>query len=159
MRNKLQCFFRDARGAWAARDFQVMMLFALEGLLLQFATSVKAFGNNLFATNLGATDTQIGLIQTVGCAVTVALLVPVGVLSDRSRNAKTVPMALLLLGGVMFVLESLVPWMGGGRMVLFFVFMGLSVGLSARTAASGSPCSATWCPFRNATASMPCAAG
>ncbi len=129
MRNKLQCFFRDARGAWAARDFQVMMLFALEGLLLQFATSVKAFGNNLFATNLGATDTQIGLIQTVGCAVTVALLVPVGVLSDRSRNAKTVPMALLLLGGVMFVLESLVPWMGGGRMALFFVFMGLSVGL------------------------------
>ena len=80
-------------------DARLTLIFALEGMLFQFSGSIKAFGNNLFATNLGATDTQIGLIQTVGCAVTVALLLPVGIISDRCRSAKTVPVCLLLPKG------------------------------------------------------------
>ena len=110
-------------------DARLTLIFALEGMLFQFSGSIKAFGNNLFATNLGATDTQIGLIQTVGCAVTVALLLPVGIISDRCRSAKTVPVCLLLLGGLMFILQSLVPAMGAARMAMFFVFMGLSGGM------------------------------
>ena len=108
---------------------RLLLIFALEGLLFQFATSIKTFGNNLFATNLGATDTHIGLIQTVGCAVTVALLLPVGIIADRCKSAKTVPIVLLITGGLTFILQSLVPGMGDARLTIFMVIVGLSSGL------------------------------
>ena len=59
-----------------APDKRIMLAFTLEGLLLQFSSSIKGFGNNLFATNLGVTNTQLGLMQTVGCIVTLLMLIP-----------------------------------------------------------------------------------
>ena len=115
--------------ALARPGMKLALVFALEGLLVQFGLSVKAFGNNLFATNLGATDTQIGLIQTIGCGVTIAFLLPSGILSDRCRSSKTMTVVLLALGGLMFLLQALVPWMGRARLVMFFVFVGLSSGM------------------------------
>lgn len=129
MQQRLRRLSQVFRDALAAPEARLMYIFALEGMLFQFSGSIKAFGNNLFATNLGATDTQIGLIQTIGCAVTVALLLPVGVISDHCKSSKTVPVCLLFLGGAMFILQSLVPFMGAARMAMFFVFMGLSSGL------------------------------
>ena len=129
MRKRIGGYFDGLRLALGAPGSRLMLVFALEGLLLQFATSIKSFGNNLFATNLGATDTQIGLIQTIGCAVTVILLLPVGIIADRCRSSKTVPIFLLISGGFMFILQGLVPYMGAIRLVMFYVFMGLSSGL------------------------------
>ena len=44
---------------------QIMLLFAVEGVFLQYITSINGFGLNLYATNMGATDSQIGIIQMV----------------------------------------------------------------------------------------------
>lgn len=33
---------------------QIMLLFAVEGVFLQYITSINGFGLNLFATNMGA---------------------------------------------------------------------------------------------------------
>ena len=74
---------------------KVLWLFAAEGILLQFYTSVNSFCNNLFATNLGATDAQIGLIQLVPNMVAVLLMLPVGILSARAKTSWSVPRALL----------------------------------------------------------------
>ena len=52
-------------GAWHDPRCRLLILFGLEGLLLQYAVSLNSLANNLYATNLGATDTQIGLVQTV----------------------------------------------------------------------------------------------
>ena len=41
---------------------QIMLLFAVEGVFLQYITSINGFGLNLYATNMGATDSQIGII-------------------------------------------------------------------------------------------------
>ena len=44
---------------------KAMLLFGVEGLLFQFVMSlsgVSGFGTNLYATNLGATDSQIGTV-------------------------------------------------------------------------------------------------
>ena len=102
--------------------------FALEGLLFQFSTSIKGFGNNLFATNLGASDMQIGLIHTIGCIVTLAMLVPVGAIADTRKSIKSVPVALLLACGAAFIFQALVPQMGGARVIMYFIFMGLASG-------------------------------
>lgn len=114
-----------------APDKRIMLAFTLEGLLLQFSSSIKGFGNNLFATNLGVTNTQLGLMQTVGCIVTLLMLIPVGVISDRRKNSKTVPIALLLMCSVAIMLQAVVPAFGNMRILAFFVVTGLSTGLFA----------------------------
>ena len=74
----------------------MMLLFGIEGIFLQFATSVNNYGNNLYATNLGATDSQIGLIQTIPNMITVLSLLPIGVITNRMKSSKPVLVTLLL---------------------------------------------------------------
>lgn len=110
---------------------RLLLLFALEGMLLQYVTSVNGFGNNLYATNLGATDAQISLNQMIPNLVAVILMLPFGILADRMRSAKTVPMAMLLFMGCMYIGLGTVPVLGTYRMVFYFIFLALTAGLVA----------------------------
>lgn len=104
------------------------LLFALEGALLQFSGAINGFANNLFATNLGATDEQIALIQTIPNLVAMALMLPMGFLSDRARSSRTIPMVMLTVMITGYVLISLVPMAGEMRIALFFVALAFTVG-------------------------------
>ena len=84
---------------------QIMLLFAVEGVFLQYITSINGFGLNLYATNMGATDSQIGIIQMVPNIVACAALLPLGILADRLKSTKTIPM-LTLRVPVMHFLEA-----------------------------------------------------
>lgn len=103
------------------------LIFGLEGILYQFSQSINGFGNALYATNLGATDTQIGLIQTVPNVLALLLMLPFGVLSDRLRQSRTVPLLCLLVMSVMYFFYGSVPLFGALRMSLYFVFLGMTV--------------------------------
>lgn len=116
------------RGNSGNMPMNLFMLFAIEGALLQFTGSINGFGNNLFATNLGATDAQIGLVQTVPNLVAVALMLPLGILSDRARSSRTVPLFMLLLMTFGYLMMGAVPMMGTLRLPLFFVALGFTVG-------------------------------
>ena len=90
---------------------RLLLLFGFEGLLLQYAVSLNSIGNNLYATNLGATDTQIGLVTTIPNLAAVLLMIPCGILSNRTRCSRTVPMVLLLImGGAYFGLGTVPLW-------------------------------------------------
>ena len=104
------------------------LLFAVEGALLQLFTSVNGFANNLFATGLGATDIQIGLIQTVPNLAAVLLLLPLGILSDRLRSSRTIPLLCLLCVSVGYVVMAAVPGMGNARIPAFFCALVFTVG-------------------------------
>ena len=110
---------------------RVMLLFALEGVLIQYITSINNFGNNLYAMNLGASDVQIGLVQTVANLTAVLLLLPSGLVGERLRSPRTLPVFTLALMGVMYFFFGSVPAMGEGRMTFFFVFLALTSGLLA----------------------------
>ena len=122
----------DISGFFAGKRNRMVMLFGIEGLLFQFVMSlsgVAGFGTNLYATNLGATDSQIGMIQLVANLAAVALLLPIGVLSDRMKNAKTMPVCLMLFMGVAYFFYGSVPMMGQHRMVYFFIFLAMTAGV------------------------------
>lgn len=104
------------------------LLFAVEGALLQLFCSVNGFANNLFATSLGATDLQIGLIQTVPNLAAVLLLLPVGILSDRLRSSRTIPLLSLLCVAAGYVLMSMVSGLGNARIPAFFCALVFTVG-------------------------------
>lgn len=115
-------------GAWHDPRCRLLILFGLEGLLLQYAVSLNSLANNLYATNLGATDTQIGLVQTVPNMVAVIFLIPFGLLGGRTRRSRTVPLFLLLFLGISYFGYAAVPWLSAGRMEAFFAFLGMTVG-------------------------------
>ncbi len=106
---------------------KTLLLFGIEGILYQFSQSVNNFGNCLYATAMGATDTQIGLVQMIPNLLAVILLLPCGMLSDRLPKSRTVPAGCLLLIGIMYFFYASVPVMGTLRLSLFFVFLGMTV--------------------------------
>lgn len=110
------------------RQTDPFVLFAVEGALLQLFTSVNGFANNLFATGLGASDLQIGLIQTVPNVAALVLLLPLGILSDRLRSSRTVPLVTLLCVSLGYLLMAVVPSLGGARIPAFFLALAFTVG-------------------------------
>lgn len=130
--NKFKKMKNNVAGFFAGDRNRTLMLFGIEGLLFQFVMSlsgVSGFGTNLYATNLGATDSQIGMTQLVANLFAVCLLLPAGVLSDRMKNAKTMPILLMLFMGVAYFFYGTVPAMGEYRMVFFFLFLALTAGV------------------------------
>lgn len=121
-------FLKKSRGGERLSSTQLFLLFAMEGALLQFSGSINGFGNNLFATNLGATDSQIGLIQTVPNLAAMLLMLPLGILSDRARSSRTVPLATLLVMTAGYAVMAFVPGMGSIRIAMFFGALILTVG-------------------------------
>ena len=110
---------------------RLILLFGVEGFLVQYVVSLASAGSfctNLYATNLGATDSQIGMIQLVSNLAAVIFLLPAGIAADRTQNAKTLPTLMLLFLGGMLLLFGTVPAMGAQRMIFFFVFLALSAG-------------------------------
>lgn len=103
-------------------------LFAIEGALLQLFTSINGFSNNLFATEMGATDLQIGLIQTVPNAAALLLLLPLGILADRLKSSRTIPMISLLSVFCGYLLMIAVPSFGALRIPAFFIALAFTVG-------------------------------
>lgn len=110
---------------------KLLLLFGMEGIFFQFINSINAYSNSLYATHMGATDTQIGLIQTIPNLVAIALLLPFGALSDKAKSTKTIPILLLIIMGISYFLLGLVPALGTYRMVFYFIFLGLGIGILA----------------------------
>ena len=110
---------------------QTMLLFAVEGVFLQYITSINGFGLNLYATNMGATDSQIGIIQMVPNIVACAALLPLGILADRLKSTKTIPMLTLLVMCAGYAFLGSVPALGERRMELFFVSLAFTAGALA----------------------------
>ena len=115
-------------GVSRRKNADPFVLFAVEGALLQLFCSINGFANNLFATGLGATDLQIGLIQMVPNVAAVLLLLPLGILSDRLRSSRTIPLVSLLCVALGYVLMSMVPGLGNARIPAFFCALVFTVG-------------------------------
>jgi len=107
------------------------LLFAVEGALLQFTGSINGFANNLFASNLNATDAQIGLIQTVPNLAAMLLMLPLGILSDRASSSRVVPLITLLAMAAGYIVMGLVPAFGGAQMTVFFTALVFTAGGTA----------------------------
>ena len=88
----------------------ILLLFGIEGIFLQYAVSVNSLGNSLYATSMGATDSQIGMIQMIPNLVAVAILFPLGIISNRLKSSKTVPLiALIIMAMIAYSVNVMIP--------------------------------------------------
>ena len=105
-----------------------IFLFALEGMFLQFMMSINGNSQNLYATALGATDSQIGMIHIAYTVVTMIFLLPVGVIANRIGSKKLL-ILVTGLAALMYIGLGSVPMFGNFSLLFFFVFLGLGSGL------------------------------
>lgn len=120
--------FHPVKSLQSDPKLRMLCLFGIEGFLLQYAVSLYSLANNLYATNLGATDTQIGLVQMVPNMVAGICMIPVGFLANRTKTSRTVPFILALFLSAAYFAYGSVPLFGEHRMTAFFVFLGMTVG-------------------------------
>lgn len=151
--------FHPVKSLQSDPKLRMLCLFGIEGFLLQYAVSLYTLANNLYATNLGATDTQIGLVQMVPNMVAGICMIPVGFLANRTKTSRTVPFVLALFLSAAYFAYGSVPLFGEHRMTAFFVFLGMTVGGIARITRSGRHSSVTRWSRTCATACSRSAAG
>lgn len=90
--------------------------------------SINGFGNNLYATNMGATDAQIGLINFAPNIVAFILLIPAALAVNRMRSSRSLLTMLLSIAGLAYFAFALVPGMGQARMLMFFLLLSVVCG-------------------------------
>lgn len=108
---------------------RLLWLFIIEGMLYQAVIAINNLGNTIYATNLGASDTQIGLIQTVPNAVAILLMLPVGMFAAKCKSSKTIPILLLLIMGCSYIGFASVPLFGKHVMLFYLFFLGINLGV------------------------------
>ena len=79
--------FHPVKSLQSDPKLRMLCLFGIEGFLLQYAVSLYTLANNLYATNLGATDTQIGLVQMVPNMVAGICMIPCEPYEDEPHGA------------------------------------------------------------------------
>lgn len=106
-----------------------MLLFAAEGMLNQAVIAINGYANQLYASQLGASQQQIGLVSSIPSLAAFLTLLPIGLLSSRTSSSKTLPVALAVFMGGMYGLYAAVPLLGQGAMLFYFLFLALTTGL------------------------------
>ncbi|NLW88359.1 MAG: MFS transporter [Clostridiaceae bacterium] len=86
-------------------DHRLASILAGEGVLFTLILTLCNNNNNLFATRLGASSYQLGLIASLPPLAGLICLIPFAIITDRMRNKKSmVMMSVLLLGMLYFVI-------------------------------------------------------
>lgn len=105
-----------------------MILFALEGVLFTLINNLVNNNNYLFATRLGATNFQLSLVVALPQIVSMLILLPGGILTDRMHNKKRMVILSLSLLASVYVALGFVPMLGDYSLAAFLVLLAISVG-------------------------------
>jgi hypothetical protein len=103
-----------------------MMLFALEGVLITFVMNLVNNNNNLFATRLGATPTQLSLVTALPQAVSMLILIPGAIMTDRMKNKRTMLVFCMSMVSALYMVMGFVSLLGQYRLAGFLVLLAVS---------------------------------
>lgn len=107
----------------------VMFLFGMEGFMIQTVSSINSYANPLYATYLGATQEQLGLISSVPAMVSLFLLLPAGLAAGLLPSSRAIPVLLSFFMSAMYALYALIPQLSSRPMMWYFLFLGMTAGL------------------------------
>lgn len=117
-----------------------VLFFSIEGAFFTFATTLGTNTNNLFLSRLGASDFQLSFFTMMAQALTMVMLVPVAIYTDRMKNKRKMLTILLGFIAASYLLGATAPFFGEARLYVLIGFVALAV--------SGVMlCTSTWQAF------------
>ncbi len=103
-------------------------LFALEGIVVTLIIILGHNNNNLYASRLGATASDLGLLASLPPLVGMCLLIPFALFTDRLKNKRPMVIASVIGWTVIYVLVGLVAFLPGNQIP---VLIGLLIAVNA----------------------------
>lgn len=104
------------------------LLFAVEGVLFNTMTQLSTNNNYLFATRLGASPFQLSLVAMLPQLVSVCILIPAAILTDRMRNKRSMVMGAVSIVCLAYICIGFSPFFSAYRLPLFLGLLTLSAG-------------------------------
>ena len=114
-RKHLSLFSRFRTGKVTARFSGNAGRFAIEGMIYALILTFAHNNNNLYASRLGASATELSLISSLPPIVGLFALIPFAILTDRLRNKKPVVMISILSLGFIYVLCGTIAFLPESR--------------------------------------------
>ena len=106
--NALRATFSAGRRIFTT-DHRLAAILAGEGVLFTLIITLTNNNNHLFASRLGATSYELGLISSLPPIVGMVCLIPFAIITDRMKNKRSMVIASALLLGVLYFLVGLSP--------------------------------------------------
>lgn len=88
---------------------------AIEGLLAAIVGNLATGYTQMFASRMGATNTQIGYISALPQLLALIVLIPGALLASRSRDRRRPVEIAIILSGILYGIAGLSPWTGNYR--------------------------------------------
>jgi len=105
---------------------RVLRLFTFEGILITMINNLVGSHNNLFATRLGASDYELGLVTMLPQLVGMVVLIPGGILTDSMKNKRDMVTSALCAVAFIYTLIGFVPAFGSYKLGVFLFLLALS---------------------------------
>lgn len=96
-----------------------LYMFAIDGILITVIQQLVWSNVNLFAELLGATAEQLSFMTFLNQIVTVAILFPMGIVSDRVKNKRIILNGALITLMVFYFFSALTPIFGEYALYIF----------------------------------------
>lgn len=96
---------------------------ALEGVLYTLIITLAHNNNNLYATRLGATSSDLGLIASLPPIVGFLTLIPFGIMTDHLRKKKTVVMLSAFALSIIYVFVGMTAFLTTDRILVLIVLL------------------------------------
>ena len=111
----IRCRIADVRNRSFRTNHQLARLLAAEGILFTLIITLAHNNNNLYASRLGATSSDLGLIASLPPIVGMLTLIPFAMITDRLHNKK--PMVILSAFGlgILYILVGFAAFMDTNR--------------------------------------------
>ncbi len=100
---------------------------AVEGLLAAIVLNLATSYSQMFASRLGATDTQVGLVSSLPQLLALLVLIPGALLASRVRDRRRPVEFSIIMIGVLYGIAGFSPWIGNHQIQVWFLIGAVSL--------------------------------
>jgi len=116
MITNIRCRISDVRNRSFRTNHQLARLLASEGILFTLILTLAHNNNNLYASRLGASSSDLGLIASLPPVVGMLTLIPFAIITDRLHNKKPMVILSALCLGFMYILVGMAAFLDTNRL-------------------------------------------